>query len=439
MLLITRQGQIMKALVIVANGFHLGYLGCYGNDWIATPALDCLAAEGIVFDQHYSDRPEARGARQTWRTGKYLFPEMNPGTHGPPLATDAPDLLQLLRTNKITTSAVINSKESKEFAQGWNHVYELPTRHLEGKGLPQTVETTLAAVDELAHQENWLLWVEMPTLLPPWNVPEQYLQQYFAQESEEEGTDSQSLDPLTDPAIGFVDENDDATLMRLQRTYAAAVGYLDSGLEELFEELQARNLMDKVLLVVTADRGFPLGEHGIVGYHRPWLYDELIHIPLLVRLPGAAEAGRRTSALTQPEDLMPTLLEAFGSPIPSVHGFSLLPLMRGEKDCLRSYACSGLQIGGGGELALRTSEWAFVLPWQTSLAGPPRTAQLYVKPDDRWEVNNVLQHHMDLADNLERVLRGFVEATRRPDPLQAPELKAQGFPQSNPETRGTES
>jgi arylsulfatase A-like enzyme len=227
--------------------------------------------------------------------------------------------------------------------------------------------------------------------------------------------------------------------MRLQRTYAAAVGYLDSGLEELFEELQARNLMDKVLLVVTADRGFPLGEHGIVGYHRPWLYDELIHIPLLVRLPGAAEAGRRTSALTQPEDLMPTLLEAFGSPIPSVHGFSLLPLMRGEKDCLRSYACSGLQIGDGGELALRTSEWAFVLPWQTSLAGPPRTAQLYVKPDDRWEVNNVLQHHMDLADNLERVLRGFVEATRRPDPLQAPELKAQGFPQSNPETRGTES
>src|SRR5260370_24142761 len=114
----------------------------------------------------------------------------------------------------------------------------------------------------------------MPALLPPWNVPEQYLQQYFAQESEEEGTDSQSLDPLTDPAIGFVDENDDATLMRLQRTYAAAVSYLDSGLEALFEELQARNLMDKVLLVVTADRGFPLGEHSIVGYHRPWLHDE---------------------------------------------------------------------------------------------------------------------------------------------------------------------
>ncbi len=434
----------MKALVIVANGFHLGYLGCYGNDWIATPALDRLAAEGIVFDQHFSDRPDARGARQTWRTGKYLFPEMSPATHGSPLTTDALDLLQLLRTEGITTSVVIDSRESKEFARGWNHVYELPARHLEGKGLTQTVETTLAAVDDLAHRENWLLWVEIPTLLPPWNVPDQFLQPYFEKDAEEEGTESQSVDPLNDPAIGFVDENDDATLMRLQRTYAAAVSYLDSGLEALFEELQARHLMEKVIIVVTADQGFPLGEHGIVGYHRPWLHDELIHIPLLVRLPGAAEAGHRSSALTQPVDLMPTLLEALGLPIPSVQGFSLLPLMRGEKDCLRSYACSGLQIGAGGELALRTSEWAFVLPWQTSPGDPHRAVQLYVKPDDRWEVNNVLQHNMDLADNLERVLRGFVEATRRPGPLQAPELRAQGlqplgFPQSNPETGGTQS
>jgi hypothetical protein len=55
---------------------------------------------------------------------------------------------------------------------------------------------------------------------------------------------------------------------------------------------------------------------------------------------------------------------------------------------------------------------------------PPRPAQLYVKPDDRWEVNNVLQHHLELSEHLEQTLRGFVEATTRPGPLQLPLLRA---------------
>jgi hypothetical protein len=53
----------------------------------------------------------------------------------------------------------------------------------------------------------------------------------------------------------------------------------------------------------------------------------------------------------------------------------------------------------------------------------PRGPQLYVKPDDRWEVNDVRQHHLEVAEHLEDVLRGFVSATRRPGPLLAPELR----------------
>ena len=45
----------MKILVLEAFGLHLGYLGCYGNDWLATPAFDQLAAEAFVFDQHFAD------------------------------------------------------------------------------------------------------------------------------------------------------------------------------------------------------------------------------------------------------------------------------------------------------------------------------------------------------------------------------------------------
>src|SRR5438067_401782 len=64
----------MKVLVVTVRGWHLGYLGCYGNDWISTPALDRLAAEGVVFDQHLADVPEAATARRTWRDGRHHFP-----------------------------------------------------------------------------------------------------------------------------------------------------------------------------------------------------------------------------------------------------------------------------------------------------------------------------------------------------------------------------
>src|SRR6266446_6118199 len=53
----------MRILIIEASALHLGFLGCYGNDWVATPNLDRLAADSVVFDQHYADCPEPAPAR----------------------------------------------------------------------------------------------------------------------------------------------------------------------------------------------------------------------------------------------------------------------------------------------------------------------------------------------------------------------------------------
>src|SRR5947209_3244073 len=61
----------MKILCLSASGLHLGYVGCYGNEWIDTPTLDRLAAEGVVFDQHYAD--SVGSSRSCW-TGRYDLP-----------------------------------------------------------------------------------------------------------------------------------------------------------------------------------------------------------------------------------------------------------------------------------------------------------------------------------------------------------------------------
>jgi arylsulfatase A-like enzyme len=179
----------------------------------------------------------------------------------------------------------------------------------------------------------------------------------------------------------------------------------------LLEGLRQRGLLDRTAVVLTGDVGLALGEHGVVGAASA-PHTETAHLPLIVRLPRAAFAGRRVSALTQAVDLVPTLADLLGHPLSEVQGRSLLPLLRGEADAVRGYA-----VSAAGEWALRTAEWAFLLPIQ---GGEPR---LYVKPDDRWEINDVRQHHPELVEHLEQVLRGFVEAAARPGPLAAPELR----------------
>ncbi len=436
----------MKVLVISARGLHLGHLGCYGNEWVETPAFDRLAAEGVVFDGHLADRPDADGAYASWRGGRYCLPAPD-GDAAPP--NPAADLLHLLRQQGVRTALVrdVSRPTAPAFAEGWDASLVSDTGD-EGTPMEYALDAWQEALDGVADSENWLLWLELATPLPPWDVPEGYLVRYLLdrdddEEEEEEEEDEEWVEdegedeeqdededeepeeeidvpePIVDPAIGPLDPDDDRTFLRLQRTCAGAVTYLDAGLGLMLEELQRRGLLDEVLLIVTGDHGFPLGEHGVVGPCRPWLHDELVHVPLLLRWPGRLPAGRRVAGLTQPVDLMPTLLDAFGVPPPVVHGHNLLPLARGEVDRVRDYACSGLRMGESLEWALRSPEWAYLLPLR---GDPARAPRLYVKPDDRWEVNDVAQHHLELCERLAEVLRVFVEATRRPGPLRPPEL-----------------
>src|SRR5436190_17748007 len=94
------QSASMRTLVINVRGFHLGYLGCYGNEWISTPALDRLAADGIVFDQHLADVPEAFAARRAWRSGHYQLPALDSEDAPCP---GAPDLIEELRRHGVRT------------------------------------------------------------------------------------------------------------------------------------------------------------------------------------------------------------------------------------------------------------------------------------------------------------------------------------------------
>ncbi len=471
----------MNVVVIACNGLHLGFLGAYGNSWIETPHLDRLAAEGVVFDNHFPENLTTLPTRRSWWTGRYGFAD--PDSGWTPLRPDERILPDLLFDRGVRTALISDVPFLRDrgngFGRGFDDVIWVrgsgydpfvaddgrSSRRIErepGLRLPpeddpdrplcqerwgqylrnrdalkfHKDETRTGSARALGEAVGWLtrrdrdtspflLWIDLFSPHGPWDPPAPYRDQYAAAEPDEfEAGDEGDLveDEAGDlpidevrvlidvPAGAVGDVLDDAELLRLRRTYAGVVTMLDAQIGRFLDDLRALGRLDDTMVVFTADQGEPLGEHGYVRRFRPWLYEELIHTPLIVRMPGGEFGGSRRPALVQTVDLLPTLLAALGAP-PSdaAHGHDLLPVIRGELAKVRDYACLGMD---GEEFAIRTPEWHYLMPIEVD-PDEPRGPELYRKPEDRWDQNNVIAENAEIAERLELTLRRFVEAIDR--------------------------
>jgi arylsulfatase A-like enzyme len=281
---------------------------------------------------------------------------------------------------------------------------------------------------ERHHEEcQAILWIGGPSLAPPWKLPKSVLAAYADEEADAE----EQPVPLADPDVGLAPVDLDE-LDRLHAAYAGVISYFDTQLGRVLDHLRKKKRIEEYVVCVTASSGLPLGEHSMTGMVRGWMHEETAHIPLIVRLPGAERPGERVSALTQPTDLMPTFQEILGVHVPATRGRSLAGLVRAEDGFIRPYAVSGLRVGASEEWLLRTPELALLLPISTLDGDPPRQPQLYAKPDDRWEVNDLAPRHEEYVQELGKTLRQCIAAMRAPGPLEYPPLPAE-FPVANEE------
>jgi arylsulfatase A-like enzyme len=110
--------------------------------------------------------------------------------------------------------------------------------------------------------------------------------------------------------------------------YDGEIAYADAQLGRFLGALAERGELDQTLVILTSDHGEGLGAHGYYYDHGSFLYDEELHVPLILRLPGKAHAGTRVAGLTRLLDLAPTVLELCGVAAPAeLSGTSLIPLL----------------------------------------------------------------------------------------------------------------
>ncbi|HEY2908890.1 MAG TPA: hypothetical protein VGI99_01520 [Gemmataceae bacterium] len=364
----------MRAIVFALRGCPAGWLGTYGNEWVATPYLDRVAAESIVFDQNYSDCPEPAAANRAWFADGKLLEELRAAG---------------VRTVLVRANHPDTDLPDSHYA-AWDEVVEARPQAEDAAPLDHLIRSLPSVLDKLATAPRWLIWIEIDRLLPPWEVPQDVFEAYIADEDAESLEDEEPIAPCVDPPVGPFDRTDLVAWDWLHGSFAAVVTALDAELGSIFEELRGRGLDQTATWILTSDLGYPLGEHGQVGVHRPWLHEELVHLPLIVRLPGAANAGNRIAGFTQPADVA-ELIREVALPV----GSRLI-----ENGSRRDSAFTVLECQGAKEVALRTSDWTFLLPLKVNPDDPPRQPLLFTRPDDRWEVNDVLSQHAEVAEQL---------------------------------------
>jgi arylsulfatase A-like enzyme len=391
----------MNLVCLVIDRWHVGYLGCYGNSWVGTPKLDRLACESFCFDQALIDTPRLDGVyRSLWKGHHALAP--------PNRIASTPTLPHILKEAGISSTlltddpAVADHPLAVDFTE--RSLVDLPTAESPVSDLADTRlgRFFAAASDWLAEpREPFLLWLHTNGLGSAWDAPLELRNQYV---DEEEPFPPNTSDV---PRRELPPEFDPDELLGIRRAYAGQAALLDTCIGALDQHLQDSGLGKRALLAVLSARGFPLGEHRLIGPSGDALHAELVHIPWLLRFPDGLGAGARTQSLVQPADLTPTLLDACGiAPVLGIQGISLMPLVRGETDRLRDRA---VVISPSGERAIRTPAWylrVHNLQGGTSEAG----AELYLKPDDRWEVNELSGRCHEVVESLRRVLADFEQA-----------------------------
>jgi choline-sulfatase len=326
-----------RVVLVTIDTLRADHVGAYGSTKKLTPTLDALAADGTVFENTTSTTPLTGPAHASILTGRY---PMVTGFRNNGTAVLSPQetlISEILRPKGFRTAAIVSCLVLAShfgFSQGFDLYYDEDITSKLGKGLwfeerkaDKTVDRTLRWV-ESEKERPFFLWMHLFDPHHPYDPP---------------GSD---LNTPPEPR------------------YEAEIAFADKELGRFFSELKRMDLWDDTLVIVAGDHGESLGEHG-ERFHGIFTYESTMHVPLIVRLPGAPR-GRHVTDQASLLDITPTVLTALGEPVPgNLQGVSLVDAVRGRGrvPARSSYLESiyGSTSYGWAEVhALRTPRWKYI-------------------------------------------------------------------------------
>ena len=201
--------------------------------------------------------------------------------------------------------------------------------------------------------------------------------------------------------IDKVDCSDKEMMAHFSALYDAEILEFDTEvIGPLLKKLKELNLYDNSIIIICADHGDEFGEHGKMG-HGQTLYDEVTHVPLIIRIPGI-QGGRKVTELSETVDIMPTLLDLLEIPVPYyAQGKSLLPyIVQQDTKPLHQFVFGQLEGGDDGAFMIRSKEWKLLLHYNN-------LKELFNIRKDPAEKRNLYRLRSDVVRRLNRELQAW--------------------------------
>lgn len=367
-------------LLISLDTVRADHLGAYGYARDTSPNLDALASEGVLFENAIAD--------SSWTLPSHasLFTGQPSRVHGVThdrvrLAPARVTLAELLASAGYRTEAFVSAPYVHPvfgLAQGFERYEVLGDTVYDEEGF-RLAETPLGpawrrrkhrhdlashrtrfgddlaalAVDALDRfgREPFFLFVHVFDAHYDYDPPESYWRLFDPDYTGD-------FDPTgfaTNPDV--VPDMPPRELRHVIARYDGEIRFVDHHIGRILSALDARNLTERTLVVVVGDHGEEFFEHGRIG-HRRTLFDEQLHVPWIMRLPGRLPEGRRIASQVRLIDVLPTALDVLGLPPKAdTLGRSLLPVVEGRAEPRDLPAVARLRWPGAFELtALRTGE-----------------------------------------------------------------------------------
>jgi arylsulfatase A-like enzyme len=331
----------VNLIVYVSDALRTDHVGCYGARFVNTRTIDELAAGGVRFDQAISLAPWTCPSMTSMVTG------LEPHHHGV-LHWDSeldPGVTTLFTAAAAAGLAVGTFVFDENYLfKGWADANVL--------GTTETLDGPIRWLRERG-TNPFLLFVHSWATHMPYDILHTERKEWLQAKEE---------------IIRGIQSNTADGLLRLREGYTRAVERQSEVLLASFlEELESLGLREQTALAFLSDHGESWGERfsakedvkGIYHMHGATLYDEVIQVPLILSAPGRLEPGVVWSQVRS-TDLMPTLLELGGIPLPEMDGASLLPLVEGREEGDRPAVISGTDMGALSQLAVRVPPWKLI-------------------------------------------------------------------------------
>lgn len=302
-----------NVLIVVLDTVRSDHLSCYGYPEPTSPAIDRLAADGVLF---YRLMPQSSWTRPSVAS---LLTSTYPPAHGAeerydPVRPGLPGLAEALNGQGYASLGVVTNPNCLP-VWGLGNGFARYVSFATGKAPKQANDAAAvdAALDGIANLAGrpWFVYLHLMAAHRPYTAPPVYASRFRPNR--------------------FVGTRSQRRIQKDLVLYDGEIACADDQVGRLIDFLKRIGCYDQTLIILLSDHGEQFFEHGEQG-HGMSLYDEELRVPLIVKLPGSKLAGERRRALVEMVDVAPTALDVLGlHPEPRFQGRSFAGIIQQDR------------------------------------------------------------------------------------------------------------